>query len=68
MSEWTGNRVGLQRKSWKGHFTQRGGAANYLCMTDVPQYSNYAPGVQSGNYVYGVEYQIEDCLYLAESA
>ena len=41
------------------HFQQKGGAANYLCMPNNPQYSSYAPGVQGQNYVYGAEYQIE---------
>ena len=34
-----------------------GGAANYLCMPDDPDYSNYHPGVQGQNYVYGTEYE-----------
>ena len=42
------------------HYLQKGGAANYLCMPDNPQYSSYAPGVQGRNYVYGAEYQLHD--------
>jgi len=34
----------------------KGGAANYLCMPDDPDYLRYNPGVQGSNYVYGVEY------------
>ena len=42
------------------HFSHKGGAANYLCMPDNPQYSSYARGVQDRNYVYGAEYQLHD--------
>ena len=35
----------------------RGGAANYLCMPDDPDYLRYQPGVQGDNYVYGTEYE-----------
>ena len=35
----------------------KGGAANYLCMPDDPDYLSYQPGVQGYNYVYGAEYQ-----------
>ena len=37
--------------------TQKGGAANYLCMPDDPDYLSYRSGVQGYNYVYGTEYQ-----------
>ena len=33
-----------------------GGATNYLCMPDDPDYLQYAAGVQGLSYVYGVEY------------
>ena len=33
-----------------------GGAANYLCMPNDPQYGSYTSGTQRGNYVYGAEY------------
>ena len=35
----------------------QGGAANYLCMPNDPEYSlSYAPGVRGKSYVYGTEY------------
>ena len=37
--------------------SHKGGAANYLCMPDVPDYLRYRSGVQGSNYVYGVEYE-----------
>ena len=40
--------------TWYQH---KGGAANYLCMPDDPDYLRYQPGVQGYNYVYGAEYQ-----------
>ena len=39
------------------HYTHKGGAANYLCMPDDPDYLSYTPGVQGHNYVYGAEYE-----------
>ena len=36
-----------------------GGATNYLCMPDNPDYLQYDPRVQGRNYVYGVEYEPE---------
>ena len=39
------------------YFAHRGGAANYLCMPDDPDYLSYTPGVQGNNYVYGAEYE-----------
>ena len=38
-------------------FTDKGGAANYLCMPEDPDYLSYSPGVQGYSYVYGAEYQ-----------
>ena len=38
-------------------YQHRGGAANYLCMPDNPDYLRYRPGVQGYSYVYGAEYQ-----------
>ena len=38
-------------------YTRKGGAANYLCMPDDPDYLSYKPGVQGWNYLYGAEYQ-----------
>ncbi|XP_065187808.1 uncharacterized protein LOC135818376 [Sycon ciliatum] len=34
------------------HFTHKGGAAEYLCLPEEPQYGDFKPGVQSGNLVY----------------
>ena len=39
--------------SWHG---EKGGATNYLCMPNDPNYLLYASGIQGRNYVYGVEY------------
>ena len=39
------------------YWRHRGGAANYLCMPDDPDYLRYQPGVQSNNPVYGAEYE-----------
>ena len=39
--------------SW---WSQTGGATNYLCMPDDPDYLQYAPGAQGASFVYGVEY------------
>ena len=38
-------------------YTHKGGAANYLCMSDDPDYLSYTPGVQGYSYVYGAEYK-----------
>ena len=38
-------------------YAQKGGAANYLCMPDDPDYLSYQPGVQGHNFVFGAEYQ-----------
>ena len=40
-----------------GWWSQTGGATNYLCMPDNPDYLQYDSRVQGKNYVYGVEYQ-----------
>ena len=37
-------------------YIKTGGATNYLCMPDDPDYLQYANGTQGYNYVYGVEY------------
>ena len=39
------------------YWQHKGGAVNYLCMPDDPDYLSYQPGVQGYNYVYGVEYE-----------
>ena len=40
--------------SW---YIKIGGATNYLCMPDNPDYLQYDSRVQGHNYVYGVEYE-----------
>ena len=40
--------------TFHGH---KGGAANYLCMPDDPDFLSYQPGVQGHSYVYGAEYE-----------
>ena len=38
-------------------FIQQGGGANYLCLPEKPEYSNYTTGTQIGRaYLYGTEY------------
>ena len=39
--------------SW---YSQRGGATNYLCMPDDPDYLQFDSSVDGYNYIYGVEY------------
>ena len=38
--------------------SKAGGATNYLCMPDNPDYLQYDSSVEGKNYVYGVEYNI----------
>ena len=39
-------------------YREKGGAANYLCLPEQPQYSTYTAGQQiSRAYLYGAEYQ-----------
>jgi len=40
--------------SW---YCDKGGAANYLCMPDNPDYGTYTPGVQGWGHIYGTEYE-----------
>ena len=40
------------------HYNNAGGATNYLCMPDNPDYLQYDSGMQGENYVYGVEYNL----------
>ena len=40
--------------SW---LSKTGGATNYLCMPDDPDYLRYNSAVQGRNYIYGVEYE-----------
>ena len=37
------------------HYPTAGGASNYLCMPDDPEYAEYTAGVQGWSQVYGVE-------------
>ena len=41
------------------HFQHKGGAANYLCLPDDPDYLQYQAGTQSLGYITGVEYWFE---------
>jgi len=41
------------------YWRHRGGAANYLCMPDDPDYLHYRPGVQGYNSVYAAEYMTQ---------
>ena len=40
--------------SW---YSQKGGAANYLCLPESPDYLRSTPGHQGGSPVYGAEYE-----------
>ena len=46
--------TGRAAGSWYSH---TGGGANYLCMPNNPDYSNFHPGVQDNSPLYGAEYQ-----------
>jgi len=40
------------------HYTHVGGGAEYLCLTDQPEWNNIVPGRQPwGGYIYGTEYE-----------
>ena len=40
------------------HYTQSGGGANLVCLSNTPQFLSYTPGVQGGRgYLYGTQYQ-----------
>ncbi len=39
------------------HYNHQGGGVNYLCLPEVPEYSDYDPGSESHNYLYGTEYE-----------
>ena len=41
--------------SW---YSKTGGATNYLCMPNDPDYIQYASGTQGYNYVYGAEFYV----------
>ena len=39
-------------------YTKQGGASNYLCMPDTPQYTlSYTPGIQKYSKIHGTEYE-----------
>ena len=41
------------------YFQTKGGASNYICMPNDPQYTlPYRPGVQGSSHVYGTEYEL----------
>jgi hypothetical protein len=41
-----------------GSFYTKGGASNYLCLPNAPEYTlSYTPGSQSYSEIYGAEYQ-----------
>ena len=42
------------------HFGTLGGASNYLCMPNHPEYGKYTPGVQGWSQVFGVEMESRD--------
>ncbi len=39
-------------------FNSYGGGVNYLCLPEIPEYSDYDPGQNNDNYLYGTEYQV----------
>ena len=39
------------------YYSHKGGAANYICMPNNPDYSAYTAGVQGENPVYGTEFE-----------
>ena len=52
----SGTQTVYQGRAGKTYFNQ-GGGTNYQCMPDDPEYSDYEPGVQGNNHIYGVEYE-----------
>ena len=39
------------------YYTHTGGGANYLCMVEDPEYTNFRSGVQGYSYIYSAEYE-----------
>ena len=39
------------------HYTHKGGASDYLCLPESPDYLDYKAGVQGASPIYGAEYQ-----------
>ena len=48
---------GITAGSW---WNTPGGGANYLCLPETPEYSDYFPGVQGTNPLHGTEYQLDN--------
>ncbi len=43
------------------HYDHKGGGANYLCLPEEPEYSDYEPGAyNNANYLYGAEYESQE--------
>ena len=54
-----GTRLVYAGRAGGSFFTTKGGASNYLCMPENPDYSQYTPGVQGWSPVHGAEYQTQ---------
>ena len=54
----TGTRLLYAGRAAGTHYSKTGGASNYLCMPETPQYTlSYSPGSQSFSEIYGTEYE-----------
>ena len=54
----TGTELVYAGRAGGSFFTKPGGASNYLCMPDEPQYTlSHIPGSQSYSEIHGVEYE-----------
>ena len=54
----TGTQLLYAGRAAGSYYNEKGGGANYLCLPEQPQYSNYTAGTQSGQaFLYGAEYQ-----------
>ncbi|XP_064644473.1 uncharacterized protein LOC135498197 [Lineus longissimus] len=40
------------------HYTQTGGGAGYVCLTDKPKYADYTAAADATAYIYGVELEL----------
>ena len=47
-------------RAGRSHWGSTGGASNYVCMPNDPEYGTYTPGVQSWSTVTGVEMESRD--------
>ena len=58
---YTNCRSGVQRvyagRTGSSFHEHEGGASNYLCMPNDPQYSRYQSNIRRHSYVYGTEYE-----------